>query len=679
MKKPFQIAAWLLATTILAPALAAAEPSGDPDDSDDFDENTVKTVSPKERSVDDSRLPSGFVTRVEVDEAAKSGRDLGDELERVPGVTVRQSSSFGRPAFAAVRGGNSRQLAVSLNSMRISAPAGLGFDVGSLSLSGIDTVDVYRGSAGTVHGAGALSGALDLRTALPDADAGWQGAATGLGGSYGTYGLFGHGAYGGESYALRVDAGWRQSEGDFDFVDRQGTEHLRVNNDHRQLSLLAAGRVDVGEGQVEPLVMYDDGLGGAPGPSESPDRFSEARVAQQRLVGQLSWRQRNLAGGEWGALDARAMAGYQRRDADYDNPESPRGQAAVTDTSALQTFEIDGQASAYFGFGDILHLTLEGRHEDYTAAHEEVFSDATDRSTLDASRLTLAMGASNELFLADDSVSLVAGLRFEHLVDARSADAQSTGSERSWTPLTPSAGAIWRVHKWLEFKANVARTFRAPDFDELYLNMAGLLGNPDLAPERAIAADAGVRLGPERGPVALEAIYFRNALEESIYFVAVSAWEFRAQNMGAGTSQGVETTLSVRPGERVDLLASYTLTDATLEGMAEGVTVLGQPVHQASLRAELELGGLGLLEGVPSMRLFGEGFWRSRVYFDNFGKVYNPPFWTADVGVAFAPVDWVELTFNARNVADNRRGADSLQRPLPGRAFYGSVTVGFGE
>lgn len=672
MKPLSKIAVWLLAAWLLTPSHVAAETPGD--DPDDGSENTVKTVSPRERSVEDSRLPSGFVTRVQLEGAAKTGQDLGDELERVPGVTVQKSSSYGRPAFATVRGGNSRQLAVSLNGMRVSAPAGVGFDVGTLSLAGIKAVDVYRGSAGTVHGAGALSGALDLRTSLPKQGSGWQGAATGLSGSHDTYAAFGHGAYGGESYACRLDAGWRKSEGDFGFVDRQGTAHDRSNNDHRQLGLLAVGRVDVGGGHVEPLFMYDGGTGGAPGPSESQARFSAARVDQSRIVGQLGWHRRNLASGNWGALDARAMGGYARRRVDYGNPQSFLGEGQITDASTLQTFELDARASSFFAFGDILHVVLEGRREAYQAAHQEVFSDTDERSTIDASRLTLAAGVSNELLLGADAVSLVAGLRFEHLSDTRQA-----GEDRGWTPLIPSVGAIWRAYKWLEVKANLARTFRAPDFDELYLDMAGLEGDADLKPERAIAADAGVRVGPERGPVSLEAIYFRNAIDESIYFVAVSAWKFQAQNLGAGTSQGVETTLSLRPSERVDLLATYTLTDASLDAMADGVTLPGQPLHQTSFRAEVELGGLGLLDGVSSMRLFGKGDWRSRVYLDSFGNLYNPPFWTADLGAAFAPVDWVELTFNARNLTDNRRGADSLQRPLPGRAFYGSVTVEFGE
>lgn len=662
-----------MAACLLTPHLAHADDS--PDTSDD-DEHTVKTVAPKERSVDDSRFPSGFVTRVEVDDPAKGGRDLGDELERVPGLRVQRSSSFGRPAFATVRGGNSRQLAVSLNGMRVSAPAGIGFDVGSLSLAGIDSAEVFRGSAGTVHGAGALSGALDLKTKLPKPGQGWQGSATAMGGSHSTYGLSGHTGFAGESYALRLDASFRQSEGDFGFVDRQGTFHQRVNNDHRRFSAFAAGRLEAGEHRFEPLVMYEQGTGGAPGPSEYQDEFVDARLGQGRLLGQLGWKRRGVLSGAWGALDTRAMAGYQRRAVDYENPDSFLGGAGVTDTSTLHTFEVDAEVSAFFAFGDILHLTIEGRQEAYDATHETIYDTETVRAATDASRRTLAAGLSNELLLFDDAVSLVAGLRLEHIADTQ-ARGGALDRDRSWMPLVPSAGAIWRAHEWLEFKGNVARTFRAPDFDELYLDMVGLVGDPTLNPERALTFDAGVRLGPQKGPISVEAIYFRNELEQSIYFVAETAYQFKAKNLGSGTSQGLEASVSLQPHERFELLATYTLTDAYLDGMAAGVRMPGQPVHQTALRAEAELGGLGLFEEIRSLKVFGEGHWRSRVYLDSFGNHFNPPFWTADLGMAIAPADWVEVSLNARNLADNQRGADALQRPLPGRAFYGAVTVGF--
>jgi iron complex outermembrane receptor protein len=660
---------YLLTACALYPASAYADQPADESTDENDQDHTVKTVAPDETSVDDRRFPSGFVTRIEVDDELRHGRDLADALERVAGVSVQRSSSLGRPAFASVRGGNSRQLSVSLNGMRISAPAGLGFDVGSLSLAGIDAVDVFRGSAGTVHGGGALSGALDLRTSLPEGVEGWRASGTALGGSYETFGTQAHTAVIDKSYAARLDASWRQSDGDFEFVDAQGTTHQRLNNDHQQLGLLASGRLDIGQGRLESLAMYQQGEGGAPGPSEYQTQFDQARLAHRRVIGQMGWNKRNLAVGSWGAIDARALAGYQRRTTDYENPTAFPGDSEVHDATTLDAFELDVQTSAFFDVGDILHVGLEGRQEAYQATHRVIDADGVAVSPTDAARRTLAAMVSNELLLADQAVSLIAGLRLEHVDEI---------DRRSWTPLIPSAGAIWRAKTWLKFKANAARTFRAPDFDELYLDMVGVRGDPSLEPERAISVDAGVKLGGAQDPVSLEAVYFRNELAQSIYFVAQTAYLTRAANLGSGTSQGVETMLSWRPVERVDVAGTYTFTDARLDGMAAGVYMPAQPRHRAGARAEVEMAGLGYLEGLQSLRLFGEGRWRSQIFLDSFGNISNAPFWTADLGAAFAPLDWVEVTINARNLADNRRGVGTLQRPLSGRAFYGSLTVEFG-
>ncbi len=657
-----------VATACLICGITLAQPAwaDEPDTTEepDEDDNTVTTVAPDERSVEDSRLPSGFVTRLRLGEEGRKGRDLGDALGRVPGIYVRRSSSMGRAAYATVRGGNSRQLAVSLNGMRLSAPVGVGFDVGSLSLAGIDNVDVYRGGAATVHGGGALTGALDLHTGLPREE-GWHASATSLGGSYDTYGLSAKTALVGDGYAVGVDAGFRQSEGDFAFVDAQGTGHERVNNDHRQMSVLANGRVELSEHVLEPLLMYEAGSAGAPGPSEFQEQFADARLDTDRLVSQLGWERRDVASGGWGVVDADARLGYQHRGVDYDNPNAYPGTSEVRDTSTLEAIEATAQAHAWLDFGDLIHMGLEGRREAYDATNRIAYEATADTSEIAAERHTIAAALSNELLLAETAVSLIGALRFEYIDD----------TSRSWTPLIPAAGAIWRARKWLEFRGNVARTFRAPDFDELYLNMVGVRGDPELEPERALTWDAGVRLGREEGLVSLEAAIFRNDFEETIEFIARTAYLFEAANLGSGTSQGVEATLGLRPHRRVDVMANYTFTDASLDGMAAGATMPGQPVHRSAAGAEVELGGLGFLSGVRSLRFFGEAHWRSRIYLDSFANLSNPPFWTADLGAAYAPSDWLEVTVNARNLADNRRGADTLQRPLPGRAFYVGVTV----
>jgi len=173
-------------------------------------------------------------------------------------------------------------------------------------------------------------------------------------------------------------------------------------------------------------------------------------------------------------------------------------------------------------------------------------------------------------------------------------------------------------------------------------------------------------------------VWFQSAIAESIYFVARTAYLFEAANLGSGHSRGVEATTRLRPHRRFQMRATYTWTDAWLDAMPQNTPIPGQPAHQSSARAEVELGGTGgvwLLAKVPSARLFAQADWRSRVYLDSFANLYNPPFWTVDLGASLAPIKGWEVALNARNLGDQQRGADSLQRPLPGRAFYVSLKL----
>lgn len=664
----------------VAPRLVLAEDSGAEDE-----DYTVKTVTSAEASVEDRRVPSGFVTRVRVDDAARYGRDLSDVLEEVPGVNMRRSAGFGRPAFASVRGGNSRQLSVSLNGMRVRAPAGIGFDIGSLSLAGLDSADVYRGPAAVVQGSGGLSGALDLRTRLPQGS-GESLSATAMGGSFGTYGLAANSTFSRPDYAMRLDANWQQSAGDFDFIDAQGTRHQRVNNDHWTLGLNGAGRVDLGAHALRPLLSYEMGEGGAPGPSEFQERYRDARLEQDRLIAQLGWERPALLAADWGAVDARALAGYQRRGTAYENPDGFLGSSEVADASTVESVVLNAESGIWLDFGNMIHVNLEGRREVYGATHRVDYASSREDSAIDATRNTFGAALSNELLLGGEALSLVAGLRAEYIGDESTPLGQVSGGEstttRSWTPLMPSFGALWRARRWLKVKGNIAQTFRAPDFDELYLDMAGVRGRSDLDPERALSWDGGLELGAEKSPVAAELVWFQSEIEESIYFVARTAYLFEAANLGSGHSRGIEATVRLRPHRRISVRGNYTWTDAWLDAMADGTPVPGQPAHQSAARAEAELGGKGgvaWLSKLASARVFAQADWRSRVYLDSFANLYNPAFWTLDLGASVAPRPGWEVAFNARNLTDQQRGADSLQRPLPGRAFYLSLKVDLGE
>ena len=118
-------------------------------------------------------------------------------------------------------------------------------------------------------------------------------------------------------------------------------------------------------------------------------------------------------------------------------------------------------------------------------------SDRLDSNELpDVDRTTVGVFLQDELRLLEDRVSLVPGLRFD--------DTQGFGSE--WIP---RFGASLQPWSWLRVKGNVERSYRVPNFDELYFPDKGFIrGNPSLAPEEAINYDVGFELAFERvGPL----------------------------------------------------------------------------------------------------------------------------------------------------------------------------------
>jgi len=651
-----------------APELQASA-EDDPDQPDDSNEGSsehtdqsdnprVTTVAEAADAAAQSRRPSGWITRLELDDTFAAGGDLGRELSRVEGVAVRRRSSLGQPAYATVRGGSPRQLAVHLNGIRIGAPAGIGFDVGGLSTASIDSVDVFRGSAAAPWGSGALTGAMNLEMRPPEGS-GWETSATSMGGSFGTVGLSARAAGAGNGVRGDVAASWRQSQGDFQFVDQQGTSHTRVNNGHRQL---AAGGTIGGEvhgGDLTAALLHEDIQRGTPGPSEFQDAFRRAQLESRRTVGTVRWNRRGIASPDWGVVDLDLVAGAVHRPLHYSNPDGFPAGTPVDNRSKHSSFEARARLDSYFDAGNIAKLNLGFRTQHFRGDF-----DSGESSAPSADRQTLSLGLSDELLLFDEALSLLAGLR-----------AQAVSGRRGFEfPLIPSGGLIWRPAEFVRLKANLARSHRIPDFDELFLRTETIRGNPDLEAERALNADLGLQLGGPDGPARGTLTFFHSDIRDMILFVPQTAYLFRAENLSSATARGIEASGSVELRRHFRLRGSYTHTRARLDSLPD-VQLPHHPAHRGSISSGVELAGLGPLDSLRSLELTAEMTARSSVHLDNFGSLENGPYAQVDFGAAIRPNRHLTFGLQLRNATDNRHGADFLQRPLPGRSLYGSIQL----
>lgn len=635
----------------------------------DSNEFVIKTRAKEAKNVEDPRFASGFVSRIEVGERLAHGQSLADTLQEVSGVQVRRESSPGQSAFVSVRGGTPRQLVVSFDGIRISAPAGIGFDIGQLVTEGIESLDVYRGAAAAVHGAGALTGALQLRTNTRK-QPGWDISATTMAGSFNTFGASATTNVSAENSGLRLGASWRQSEGDFEFVDDQETVHLRKNNAHQRLGLLGAGNLRFGEHWLGFSVLFEKGAGGSAGPSEFQERFLAAKNDDDRLVSSLNWKYFDLISANWLALDARAALGFQHRGHRYNNDDGFLTRERFHSESKYQSVAATVGLSGFLSFGNATHLELEVRQENYDANSKSLQMQPSS-SDLSADRQVAAVALSNELFLFAESLSLIGGVRAEVIEDIKFSAA----------PVLPFGGVIWRVTPWMKAAANVARSFRAPDFDELYLNTESVQGDPDLDSERALAWDTGITLSANDGNYSVQLAYFQQNIDELILFLPVSAYLYRAMNLENGRTRGIESNVHFQPHNRFSLDGNYTFTRAFLVRDVVGSTsnqtlqLPQQPLHRARLSAALEFADLLKIDAVRSARLTGAADYRSLINQDNFGNLTTPAAFTLALGLSLGFNRWFSLSADVHNLFDARHIQDSLQRPLPGRAFYMSLRV----
>jgi outer membrane receptor protein involved in Fe transport len=100
----------------------------------------------------------------------------------------------------------------------------------------------------------------------------------------------------------------------------------------------------------------------------------------------------------------------------------------------------------------------------------------------------------------------------------------------------PRGGLIWTPRSWASVKVLYGEAFRAPALDELLLNRPGVVGNPNLLPEKVGTFDLGI--GFQRNRIQAGVDYFHSRLTDTI--VTVSGKPAHYVNLGEITFDGFE-------------------------------------------------------------------------------------------------------------------------------------------
>jgi outer membrane cobalamin receptor len=107
----------------------------------------------------------------------------------------------------------------------------------------------------------------------------------------------------------------------------------------------------------------------------------------------------------------------------------------------------------------------------------------------------------------------------------------------------PKLGISFNITDSLTLRNNYFRSFKFPDFEELYWSGGGGYGNPDLLPEDGLGADMGLEWRITK-LLRLESVFFGQWLKNSIHWYQGSAGIWRPENVGEAVFFGLENKAS---------------------------------------------------------------------------------------------------------------------------------------
>lgn len=521
----------LFAAPWLLVAQAGAQTSDDGDTAINLDPMVVSaTLAP-------STASDSLASVTVIDEQALRRRDpisLTDTLRGQPGVDVSTSGGFGKNASVYLRGTGSESALLMIDGVRLRSATNGGPGWQFLDPQMFERVEIVRGPRGTLYGADAVGGVVQLFTR--DAEEGKPEPGVSLGG------------------------------GSFDSVRGFASLAGGANGTRYQFS---ASRLETD---------------GAPVREGGEDKGYDNTTGLARVTHRFD------NGAEIGVLGLRASGNTEYEGGDSDYVQQVAGAFAelpVTAdwTSRVTLSQAQDQLDDYAEFGNSVFDTTTntvrwdntfrlGRHQ--LVAGAEYLEDEVDGSTAffssfdEDSRDNVAVFA--QALMDFDPLSVQAGLRHD--------DNEAFGEE-----VTGHLALGYRLDDDHTLRASYGTAFRAPTFNELYYPN---YGNPDLDAEQSESAELGVR-GQYRNAFWDLALY-QTDIDDMIANTVrdgISA----PYNVNSARIRGVELSAGVGLAEW-DLTAALTWTDP--EDRDTGKQLARRAQQSVRLDADRQLGDWNL-------------------------------------------------------------------------------------
>ena len=524
----------------------------------------VVTPSRVEESYGSTSQQVDVITSKEIQSTLAT--DLSEVLSGVNSINISNYGGVGSLKNIQMRGATSSEVLVMVDGRPVNSPRDGQADLSMIPVDNIDRVEVVHGPGSSSYGSSAMGGTVNIITKSPP-----DKPKTELLSSFGTF----------RTYVEQLSNG--ATVGNFGYIingSYQSSQGFRTNSEFNAKNFDSKLEYKLNDyNQLGLNFGFYKNRSGVPGRINSPD-IDDKQVNLNNFI-DFKWGFKPDASTN---ASLRFYNTYDRLEFNPNSLDNPNFEFSTAKT--VQSTQVRGiglQVEKQFTEKYRLVTGL-----DYKANFNDSTETAKHKYTVFAPFIENQFDVTKDLKLS---------------LNARIDNYSNFG-----TQVSPSFSAIYRLNPDIKFHAIISRSFRAPTFNDLYWNSAGMVGNPNLKPEKGLTGEVGVEKRLNKR-VLLGINYYRSKFTELIQWQPITSdplSDWTVKNIGSVVIDGIELNSKVTLTDNIDADLGYSFLVARDDKTHK--FIIYQPENKANLALNYKgPGGFTFqLEGQYTSKRFGD-------------------------------------------------------------------------